>query len=1192
LTLSLLADAVRHGGGWPASRLETFETACRLMATEQNDEHRAGGAPPSVGTVLNGAGYLCALQLLSGVDGYLLAAGIEGSSFVSLDAVESLDTVKGRLEHRSRSCLEYTLATRLFTAAGERAISPAHRLVAEFLAGRYISGLIREGLPARRAVALMTGTGDGRVVTVLRGLSAWMAAHPGEARRRLIDADPVGVGIYGDIAGFTTADKVALLQSLAEFAAEAPLWGHQWRDGRADEAWYDSGWAFRSLASSEMVPAIEELLSAAAAGATDDRLVDFVLDLLSKADREEIESPATLTSAVRAILLAATTPSETRQVALDAYLRLAPVGSDRTETLTGLLGAVREGVLPDPDNDFVGTLLERLYPDLVTPSQVWHYVVPQHRSGHIGRYWQFWEMTLEERSSDEHVAELLDAFHRHAAHLNAPRTERPFGELPLRLLVRALEALNEQFELSRLYDWLSAVGRCPEVQPAGERIRRVRAWLEARPETQKSVYLEWLRRRSRDDPLGYRHCYALYGSVLPSDFGVWRLDKAIEISETDPTLAQQLLGEVYRSLEDPAWSEGLTLDVLVERVRGHRSLAETVDRLTQQRSSERSMAHDLRSQELQTLREQARADERRRREEWSDLIRSGKADLLENRFPPQNLNALAKAYFGLYAGADRVATERERIAEFIGGDSRLVDAVLAGLREAVTRDDVPAAERTISLHRESRHSWLAYPVLVSLRLLDREDPVRLDGLDDAVKRNALAIHYCTPAFPASSGWHDRWLRENPELVLEVLYECAVAAIRAGDDAPPGLNDLDGVTGHDDRVRDVRLRLLRAFPTRGPQRQLHLLDRLLRDAFELPDKSALSALVRAKLSLRSMTVAQRARWMASDALLSPGSGFPVLADWVGESERRVRHLAEFFGNISDRRGLGGSLLDTVADVSALKCTIEMLGGSYGPVAMSGAVTIEMEMPDRIEKLITQLGSLPGDEARQALGDLIDAPQLAAWKDRLTWSLERQRVIRRDASYGHPTIEEVQSTLSDQAPANAADLAALLVDRLRGIAEQMRGGNSDPWRKYWNEDEYGRPNASKHENSCRDALLDALQSRVPVEVDAVREGSYAADRRADIRVGSGAANVPIKIKKNSHVDLWSALRGQLLGRYTTDPETHGHGIYLVLWFGDDKTTRPRDGKSPKTPTELEERLADDLTPDEARKVSVIVVDVTKP
>ena len=88
------------------------------------------------------------------------------------------------------------------------------------------------------------------------------------------------------------------------------------------------------------------------------------------------------------------------------------------------------------------------------------------------------------------------------------------------------------------------------------------------------------------------------------------------------------------------------------------------------------------------------------------------------------------------------------------------------------------------------------------------------------------------------------------------------------------------------------------------------------------------------------------------------------------------------------------------------------------------------------------------------------------------------------------------------------------------------------------------------------------------------------------------MPVEIKKNSHRDLWSALRRQLIGKYTTGRATSGYGIYLVLWFGADATTTSPDGYRPDAPEELRRRLAQELTSDEARKISVIVIDVTKP
>ena len=55
---------------------------------------------------------------------------------------------------------------------------------------------------------------DGTVVTELRGLSAWLAVHSVAARRHLIDIDPVGVCLYGDISNFTLDEKLELLESL------------------------------------------------------------------------------------------------------------------------------------------------------------------------------------------------------------------------------------------------------------------------------------------------------------------------------------------------------------------------------------------------------------------------------------------------------------------------------------------------------------------------------------------------------------------------------------------------------------------------------------------------------------------------------------------------------------------------------------------------------------------------------------------------------------------------------------------------------------------------------------------------------------------------------------------------------------------------------------------------------------------
>ena len=140
------------------------------------------------------------------------------------------------------------------------------------------------------------------------------------------------------------------------------------------------------------------------------------------------------------------------------------------------------------------------------------------------------------------------------------------------------------------------------------------------------------------------------------------------------------------------------------------------------------------------------------------------------------------------------------------------------------------------------------------------------------------------------------------------------------------------------------------------------------------------------------------------------------------------------------------------------------------------------------------------------------------------------------------------LDNRRPANVADLAALTTSYLREIARRVRDGNTSDWRQYWNVDYRNRPTEPKPEDACRDALLSDLQSRLTrLQVDAQPEGRYADDKRSDIRVSHGECNVPVEIKKCSHRDLWSAIRTQLIARYTRDPGAGGHGIYLVFWFG---------------------------------------------
>ena len=359
------------------------------------------------------------------------------------------------------------------------------------------------------------------------------------------------------------------------------------------------------------------------------------------------------------------------------------------------------------------------------------------------------------------------------------------------------------------------------------------------------------------------------------------------------------------------------------------------------------------------------------------------------------------------------------------------------------------------------------------------------------------------------------------------------------------------------------------------------------ALQHADRMALQALLEERLSRKSLNLAQRIHWLAAGVIMAPGTYLEPLASLVEGKDDRIRKMASFFASDEILPFLVESL-----DARTLRSLVNLMGRTFDPVESTGWVTPEMRAAEQVDRLIRRLASLTCVDAAQALDALVDDAALSKWRVLLERVRDQQRVIYRDTSYQHPDMVQIRETLSNRAPANAGDLAALLVDNLDALASRIRSSNTDDWHQYWNEDHYGRPLKPKHEDRCRDALLSSLRGHLSRHgVDAQPEGQYADDNRSDIRVSYGAEfNVPVEIKKDRHPKLWSALRDQLIARYVSDPTTGGHGIYLVFWFGDGKIPPPPQGRLPTVPAELQQQLEEQLTEAEKRQIAVRVIDVS--
>lgn len=1154
-TLNMLADVVAQGGGWPKSRKETFEMACGQMVREHNEEHEAAqesNSPPSSDQLLNAAGCLCAVQLISGAAGYTnTLRGQPSEGYPTLD----------QCGYDSPEMLQPALATKLFKGASNNRFTPIHRHIAEFLGARYLAKVIKSELPAQRVIALIVGE-DGTVVTEMRGLSAWLAAHCKDARADLIKRDPIGVGLYGDIREFSTDEKRVMLESLNREAS------------RLDSTWGIEA-AFGTLATPDMESEIKERLSDSNHDRHHQTFLDFVLCVL----REGAPLP-NLSELLLEIVRDDTRFPHVNYAALNAFIHNCPDSERKTSKLKALLADIHTGSISDADNQLLGILLTQLYPDDLPPSEVWDYFTEQGDPHLTGRYTMFWEIDLLDKSSDEQMAELLDHLHERLPDLQPVLDVRHLNDdLPIKLLARGLKTHRDQLDTEHLYDWLN-VGFAGNHSDE-EAIQEIRDWLGQRPNVQKDVILEGLSRCPKSDELRFHASNVrkrLHGASPPPDFGLWCLKQAA-MKDTKPHIAELMFEWAVRAHIDQTGNKDLSLEILREHAQNNETLKANLDRLL--------TPHPW---ELALEKEERRSIEAQRRQEdyWLDQIRPNETALRENRAAPALLYKMADKYFGRFY---RFSGDNgpKAIAELLRDDHKLVDATLQGLRGAIDREDVPDVEEILRLKEKGRMHYLGWPFLAGLAEVERTAPEDSSRWDDRRIRTALAFYYSTPHADYRPKWYRRLLVARSEIVAEVQVQFVISGFRGDSEYSYKLFELAYDPDHAKVAWHASLPLLRAFPTRCKLKQIQSLDYLLWAAIQHADRASLQELIEKKLSRKSMNVAQHVHWLAASIIVSPRAYNDLLSD-VQDREGRIRHLAQFF--ISDdqvRPSLPG------LRVEVLKLLIRLVGSHIGPDKWheEGLDTPAKQASRLVNDLIQRLATSPTKDASEVLAALLADPALSRWHDVLSRAQDAQRVTWRDASYRHFTIEQVCQTLNDGTPANAAGLADLVMDHLDEIARKIRGGPTSDWRQYWNVDQYNRPTCEKPEDACRDNLLSDLQNRLEqFDIDAQPEGRYTNDKRSDIRVYFGGFNVPVEIKKNSHQKLWSALRDQLITKYTSTPGTDGHGIYLVFWFGKDRTPPPPTGTRPTNAQELKKRLEATLSPDEARKISVCVIDVSRP
>ena len=1130
LNLKLTALPAR-GGSVPDNQRKLMEWACDFLLKEHNEEHRIASVDlPASVLRMKRAGYLSALLILTNTEGFSLGLQL-ASGYLALEDVPEYSSAADRS----------VVTSRLFRGIAEGLFAPVHRHLAEFLAARYIADRLADGLPFDRWVALVAGD-DGTPQPVFHGLVAWLAELCPTVRQRLISLAPLTIISNADLDSF---ERHEIRQLLNELLSSADC------DPRAVD----------SLRTSDKLGLLLE------AGTAND-----VFKLLS-ASKPDNTNPARLTLLTAALRQTARFPNAAEPLfaivrderwdqnirlnALHAAIHQLGRGSSQAlDALERLSEDIERGEIADEFDYLLGAILPRLYPQSLGPRAIVRHLHTPRMSAPFSAiaYLEFWAIAVVQHSSHAELTEFLDALAKRHAELwgDDKRAAQTVRELILRVLEIFLDDRAPIATSRQLFNWIGIAGlslqaRTYDFGPSQEE-EVIRAFLAEQPE----VCLE-----------------------------LSRLQEMQDHSPESPVLAPlRFLDHPFPSSDHPARAAGRSCDQESARAAKRSEFADArSDDLGilaspgDQNKASAGTLTDLGQEVLEYLEHPTGATSA---DEPSGL----------QRIPQNTLHQIAAAYFDLHHDAYG-PTPQCRLRSLLGEDQTVIAAILDEFRRAALNSDTPTEHEILQLISRNLPHNSMLPCLAGL-----SEIADVRWRDDARLRRAVAVYFATRRFmigpsDALPAWFAQVVQKHPILVAEVYRRFVTASWAGSSLNPPELARLLYDRRFEHIAERIILPLLGKLPVRSPQ--LYSLMHLLHGALRLCPADATSELIDQKISAKSMTNVQRVWWLTAGLWMQPPHYAERLSAFIQGNQRHVEYLSQairLFQSIESRP----------PPPEAIMVLVQLMAPWHKPpVSIRHFPSAGRGGGATITRLLETLLLTPSSTALRVLEQLADDPGLPGWHDLIRNMVPQLRARLSKWLFQPADTISVAATLANREPTNAQDLMALTTDTLRQLAHEIRRGSTSDWHQYWNVDQYGRPDNPRPENSCRNALASILGLQLRKwNVSVQIEGVHANDTRSDILIGYGNFRIPVEIKRSCHPNVKSALHDQLIGKYCLDPDSHGFGLYMVLWFGDTQRYPPTpfNGTRPQTADELQSRLIESLNGADRTRIAVVVVDVSQP
>ena len=1159
-SLIMLIDVVKDGG-WPDNKTELFEKAITVLLTEQkSDVSRDNSRSYLPQSLIDAAGAICSVRLISDLNGISL----------SDSDIDTETPSCARISLSPIGEVKAALSRRIFTSKGRSGhVDYVHRTIAEYLAARWISKQINNGLPIGRVLGLIGF--EGRPTTELRGLSAWLPSFLPRYEQQIITSDPFGILSYGDASSLTLNGKRFLLSSLAQLAESDPDF----------------------LGASWEIPGVRGLSDLELAG-----------------DIKEILLNKKSSFAIRYLILMALKVSpvtgELNEIVLDIIASSASTYAERSLGVDCLVNSSEEAL----------SALVTLYPSLdSTPDEL------RLRA-------KFIEELYDKGLGVEHLCSLMVASIGSKERLISGALWFVPNYVPDSNIPEIINCFFSEMELQEKDqdDLRHRNSNSIEVMNVIDKF--LVGYVERFPKINHCDMWHWLKLRHRFFSTIYNSFSDQLAQTLSSNAGIHEAlvsEAVLDLRQynnpwdfiayfdqiTLSSVPKEAIFDVIKYLffNEPGndtellfgASVALCIYIGPQRMEDFESLEAAsksnagLDEIFRHQSTSALAKWRLKEAVDKSVKDHKYHLEKTKR--IRDFERN-KAAIQAGEHIGWLLN-IARIYFCRFADLSEEATPFERLVDQLGEENAQIG--INGLVSLISKATITPLHQVISAHL-SGHSRNIYLALMAGITEYFKIYGNFSSLSNDNIYALLTINCLHPSFVCEDGvtheMHHKWVaylvNAQPDIVSDAYLGLIREDISHKVDHNRGLiaflqsKELKPFHG------DAIIKLLSDYPEMDSRTTGQLVRAL--DGISYLDK--LSAIARKGIEVCSNPDNRESylTWLAVGFYVAPESFENVMGGL--DDEKDIKAIIWFFRDISGVGGDGGRWRLRLRHAQWLITQIARYfdrsgfpdDGIYGDKSSWDATRF-------LQNLIGLVSGDISDEGVNLLQSFLDESELKEYRQDIKHGLAEQTSKRVDTLFSQPDLNQAICVLSNNAPINAQDLHSLVVSHLEDLQKDIAGSNANIFRQFWNEDQYCRITTPKPEDSGRDALIQLLRPLLePHKVLVEPESEMVESKSADIGFYIGNVKLVIELKRHYHKDVWTAMNNQLDGMYTRDPACGGYGIYGVLWFGQAINKQlpkpPAEMIKPTSVSAMQQALNQVVPANRRNKLTPIVIDVSQP